>query len=59
MRIMKEPLFIINDDWYYYDKEEKKFKLTEEGLKNKKVRESYDEYYRELEEGEVNDNKSN
>ena len=54
MRIMKEPLFIINDDWYYYDKEDKKFKLTEEGLKNKKVRESYEEYYRELEEGEVN-----
>ena len=59
MRIMKEPLFIINDDWYYYDKEEKKFKLTEEGIKNKKVRESYEEYYRELEEGEVNDNTSN
>ena len=55
MRIMKEPLFIINDDWYYYDKEEKKFKLTEEGLKNKKVRQSYDEYYKELEEGEVNE----
>ena len=59
MRIMKEPLFIINDDWYYYDKEDKKFKLTEDGLKNKKVRESYEEYYRELEEGEVNDNTSN
>lgn len=59
MRIMKEPLFIIDDDWYYYDKEDKKFKLTEEGLKNKKVRESYEEYYKELEEGEVNDNTSN
>ena len=54
MRIMKEPLFIINDDWYFYDKEEKKFKLTEEGLKNKKVRESYENFYKELEEGELN-----
>ncbi len=56
MRILKEPLFLIGDEYCYYDKEEGRFKLTEEGLKNKKVKESYDEFYKELEEMEVKDN---
>jgi hypothetical protein len=45
MRILNEPYFLLNKTWYYYDKEESKFKLTKEGLNLKKVKESYDEFY--------------
>ena len=50
MQIMNEPYFLINDDYWFYDKDECKFKLTEAGLKSKKARESYEEFYRNLDE---------
>lgn len=55
MQIMDEPYFLINNDYWYYDTEECKFKLTEEGLKSKKARESYEQFYKDLEEGDENE----
>lgn len=50
MRIMNEPLFLRDNEWHYYDNIECKFKLTEEGLRLKRVKKSYEDFYRELEE---------
>ena len=52
MRIMEEPYFLINDDFWIYNNEKGIFELTEEGKKNKRARESYEQFYKELEEGE-------
>ena len=49
MRIMEEPYFLINDNFWFYDKDEGIFRLTEEGKKNKKAMESYEEFYKSLE----------
>ena len=43
MRIDKEPYFLINKDWYYYDDEEFCYKLTDKATKE--AIESYKEFY--------------
>ncbi len=47
MTIGKEPYFMNNEDWYYHDEKEWKYKLTdkapEEAIK------SYYEFYRKVE----------
>ena len=43
MRIDKEPYFLINKDWYYYDDEEFYYKLTDKATKE--AIESYKEFY--------------
>jgi hypothetical protein len=48
MKIMDEPLFMTDNDWYYYDEDECILKLTEQGLKNEEVVKSYKEFYEEL-----------
>ena len=52
MRIMEEPYFLNNEDWFFYDEEEGEYKLTEEGLKIEKVRKSYEDFYIDLKEGD-------
>lgn len=44
--IQLEPYFLKNKKWYYHDEKAWKYRLTEEGKKNKKVVESYNEFYR-------------
>ena len=41
-----EPYFLKNEKWYYHDEKEWKYKLTPEGKKNKKVVQSYNEFYK-------------
>jgi len=53
MRIKKIPLFLMNGAWYNYDNELHKYTLTDEGLNNKEVLESYNDFYELLDEGEV------
>lgn len=43
--IVEEPYFLKNEKWYYHDEEAWEYKLTSEGKKNKKVVESYNEFY--------------
>lgn len=43
-----KPYFMNNDDWYYYDYEEKKYKLTDKAPQ--KAIESYNEFYKLLDE---------
>jgi len=52
MRIMDEPLFLRDNEWHYYDHNECIFKLTEEGQRLKRVRDSYEQFYKELNEGD-------
>ena len=42
MEFKKQYLFMENDDWYYFDRNEKKIKLT--NLAPEQVKESYKEY---------------
>ena len=48
MVINKEPYFLNNKDWYYYDEEEFCYKLT--GKATKEAIESYKEFYDLLDE---------
>lgn len=59
MRIMDEPYFIRNDDFWTYNSEKGIFELTEEGKKNKKARESYEEFYKELDKMEEGEHEGN
>ena len=43
MRIDKEPYFLSNKDWYYYDEEEFCYKLTDKATKE--AVENYEEFY--------------
>ncbi|MCQ2507245.1 MAG: hypothetical protein MJ097_00480 [Dorea sp.] len=43
-----EPFFMTNDDWYYFDGKEKRYKLTEEAPEE--AVDSYKEFYNLLEE---------
>lgn len=43
----KRPYFMTNKDWYYYDEEEFKYKLTDKAPP--KAVESYNEFYKEPE----------
>lgn len=54
--IVEEPYFMKNKKWYYHDEKAWKYKLTPEGKKNKKVVESYNEYYKiHREDGDIVD----
>ena len=51
---LPEPYFMSNKEWYYFDEEDFKYKLTDKAPQ--KARESYEEFYKELErenDGEV------
>lgn len=43
------PYFMENKEWYEYDEKQEKYVLTEKATE--KAKESYAEYYKELEEG--------
>lgn len=47
MLIMEEPYFMTNEEWYYHDPVEHKYKLTEKAPK--KAVESYKKFYGLLE----------
>ena len=42
--MIDEPYFMTNEKWYFYDYDEKKYKLTDNV--SKKVKDSYEEYYK-------------
>lgn len=44
------PYFMENEDWYYFDENEFRYKLTEKAPK--KARESYKQFYAELKRGD-------
>ena len=44
---LEEPYFMKNKDWYYFDEEEFKYKLTD--LATDKAKQSYKEFYETLE----------
>lgn len=54
--MIDEPYFMTNEKWYFYDYDEKKYKLADNV--SKKVKDSYEEYYKEL-EGEINGKRLN
>ena len=54
--MIDEPYFMTNEKWYFYDYDEKKYKLADNV--SKKVKDSYEEYYNEL-EGEINGKRLN
>lgn len=41
--MLDRPYFMENEEWYYFDFEEKKFKLTDKA--NNEAKESYKAYY--------------
>lgn len=43
------PYFMNNPDWYYFDYEVKKYKLTDKAPQ--KAKDSYKEFYKALKEG--------
>lgn len=46
--ITELPYFLENKEWYYYDDEEGKYKLTDKATEEAKK--SYEEFYRLLDE---------
>ncbi len=44
----KMPYFLNNKDWYYYDVENGRYKLTDKAPK--KAIDSYNSYYKEIDE---------
>ena len=46
---LQEPYFMKNEEWFYFDETEFKYKLTDKAPK--KAQESYEEFYKELENG--------
>lgn len=49
MFVAKEPYFMTNKEWYYYDREEFRIKLTDKAPK--KARESYKKFQSMSEDG--------
>ena len=47
MTFDKEPYFMTNSEWYYYDEDTGRYKLTDKAPV--KARNSYKEFYSELE----------
>lgn len=45
---VEEPYFLTNKEWYYFDEEEFKYKLTDKATD--KAKESYKKFYEEIEE---------
>lgn len=52
MKVAEEPYFMKNEEWYYHDEKEWKYKLTEKGKAIPKVVKSYEEYYADEADGE-------
>jgi len=48
MNILDRPYFMENKEWYYWDKEEWKYKLTDKAPQ--KAIESYNEFYKNIKE---------
>lgn len=48
MTIIEKPYFLNNKEWYYYDYEEYKYKLTDKAPEA--AIKSYIEFYKELDE---------
>lgn len=46
--MFNRPYFLNDKEWYYFDEKEWKYKLTDSAPE--KARKSYDEFYRKLEE---------
>lgn len=44
--MIPEPYFMTNQEWFYFDEEEFKYKLTDKATP--KAIQSYEEFYREL-----------
>lgn len=45
---VERPYFLTNEEWYYFDEEEFKYKLTDKATD--KAKESYKKFYKEMEE---------
>lgn len=45
---VEQPYFLTNKEWYYFDEEEFKYKLTDKATD--KAKESYKKFYEEIEE---------
>lgn len=43
---LKEPYFMSNKDWYYYNEKEFCYKLTDKATE--KAKQSYEEFYNQL-----------
>lgn len=43
--LQEQPYFLTNEDWYYHDEKEWKYKLTELGKSIPEVVKSYNEFY--------------
>lgn len=48
MLIVDKPYFMTNEEWYYYDEKTFKYKLTTKAPQ--KAIDSYNEYYKKLDE---------
>lgn len=48
MNILDKPYFMYNEEWYYWDKKDWKYKLTDKATEEAKK--SYEEFYKELQE---------
>lgn len=46
---LDEPYFMTNEDWFYFDNGDKKYKLTDKATQ--KAKESYKEFYEALKNG--------
>lgn len=45
---LEKPLFLTNEDWFYFDEDEMMYKLTDKATEEAK--ESYEAYYKMLED---------
>lgn len=48
--MLKEPYFLENKEWYYFDEKDFCYKLTDKATE--KAKQSYKKYYEELERGD-------
>lgn len=46
MTFDKEPYFMTNPEWFYFDSDDWKYKLTSKATE--KAKQSYEEFYKEL-----------
>lgn len=51
--IAEEPYFMKNEEWYYFDEKEFRYKLTDRATD--KAKESYKEFYRLVEQMDYGD----
>lgn len=48
--MLKEPYFLKNEEWYYFDERNFCYKLTDKATE--KAKQSYKDFYEELERGD-------